>query len=71
MTSLAQIDKQRALAALSTALITTDLESDTLEASHRILSMLYYASSSPVNARYTPGPLAHQLCEEQTGGIPP
>lgn len=69
MTSLAQFDKQRALAALSAALVGSDLQAgcDTLEAPHRILAMLYHASSSPVNAYYTPGPLAHQLCQEQTG----
>ena len=63
MASYAQYVKERALASLVTALLHTDLESDTLEVHHRILSLLYYCSDSPLNAAYQPGPVL-QLLEE-------
>ena len=63
MASYAQYVKERALASLVTALLHTDLESDTLEVNHRILSLLYYCSDSPLNAAYQPGPVLQLLQE--------
>ena len=55
MASYAQYVKERALTSLVRALLDTDLESDTLEVNHRILSLLNYCSNSPLNAAYQPG----------------
>ena len=67
LNSHAQYRKAEALSILADAVISTELKSDTLEAPHRILSLLYNVSDSPLNADFAPCEAAQKLLQELSG----